>query len=130
MTLGRDDILKADDLPRREVSVPEWGGHVYVRTMTGAQRDALEASMVNGKGGANIDALKNLRARIAALTICDEDGNLIFDEKDIGALSAKSAAALNRVFEVSQDLNSFGDEAIEELAKNSEAARSGASGSG
>ncbi len=32
--LSKEAILSADDLPREIVSVPEWGGQVYVRTMT------------------------------------------------------------------------------------------------
>ena len=39
--LSKDAILAADDLPRETVHVPEWGGDVYVRTMSGTDRDAF-----------------------------------------------------------------------------------------
>ena len=29
------------------VEVPEWGGCIYVRTLTGTERDAFESSVVN-----------------------------------------------------------------------------------
>ena len=41
--LTRDLILKADDIQTREVEVPEWGGTVLIRALTGTERDAYEA---------------------------------------------------------------------------------------
>ena len=38
--LDKAAILTADDLGRREVAVPEWGGTVLIRGLTGAERDA------------------------------------------------------------------------------------------
>ena len=52
----RDSILSADDLPRRAVATPEWPGAdglLFVRTMTGAERDEYETlvySKQNGNG--------------------------------------------------------------------------------
>ena len=43
--LTKDQILKSDDLPSEEVSVPEWGGSVMVRSMTGYERDQFEQSV-------------------------------------------------------------------------------------
>ena len=45
--LSKEAILAADDLPREIVSVPEWGGQVCVRTMTGTDRDAFETSLLS-----------------------------------------------------------------------------------
>ena len=44
--LNREAILAAEDLPRELVEVPEWGGAVYVRALTGAERDQFEASKI------------------------------------------------------------------------------------
>ena len=38
MSLTRHAILEAPDIETREVPVPEWGGTVYLRALTGAQR--------------------------------------------------------------------------------------------
>jgi hypothetical protein len=127
MSLSKTDILGADDLPKQEVSVPEWGGHVWVRTMTGTERDAFEAALLNGQNKAT--NLSNIRARMAVLTVCDDAGDRLFDDADMAALGKKSAAALDRVFAVAQELNHFGDKDVEDLAKNSGAALSGDSGS-
>ena len=43
--LNREAILSSVDLPKELVSVPEWGGDLYVRTLNGTERDAFEASM-------------------------------------------------------------------------------------
>ena len=41
--LTRDEILESEDLATETVSVPEWGGSVIVRALTGTERDAYEA---------------------------------------------------------------------------------------
>ena len=113
--LNREAILQTDDLPRELVQVPEWGGDVYVRTLTGTERDAFEQSMVGKKSKMNLD---NVRARFAVLTICDEAGKRLFADEDAKVLGDKSAAALDRVFAVAQRLNGFSSEDAEDLAKN------------
>ena len=43
--LTKEQMLAADDIKSERVEVPEWGGDVMVRGLTGTQRDAWEASM-------------------------------------------------------------------------------------
>ena len=112
--LNRDSILSSDDLPKELVQVPEWVGDVYVRTLTGTERDAFEQSMVTKKDKPNLD---NVRARFAVLTICDEAGVRLFTDADAKKLGEKSAAALDRVFAVAQRLNGFSSSDVEELGK-------------
>lgn len=131
--LSREQILEAQDLEKELVEVPEWGGAVYVRALTGTERDAFEQSMVEtrtvrkGRKQETVREmrLQNLRARLCALTICDEDGTRLFNDSDVHALGRKSASALNRVFEVAQRLSGLTDEDVEELAGNSEDGQSG-----
>lgn len=125
--LGRDDILAAQDLEKELVTVEAWGGSVYVRALTGAERDAFEASLVNERvvrRGRKSETtretnLANLRARLCALTMCDEEGNRLFSDADVWELGKKSASALNKVFEVAQRLSGLSDDDVEELAGNS-----------
>jgi hypothetical protein len=116
--LTRDAILQAQDLPRELVDVPEWGGSVYVRALTGAERDAFETSIVEQRGKSTKMNLKNIRAKLVALTVVDEEGNRIFSDSDASALGKKSAAALDKVFEVAQRLSGLRPEDVEELSKN------------
>jgi len=120
MSLTKDQILRADDLPREQVDVPEWGGSVFVRTMTGAERDAFEQSIADDSGR----NLANLRARLAVLAVVDADGERLFADSDALSLGNKSAAALSRIFNVAQRLNALTNADVEELEKNSAAGQS------
>jgi len=116
MSLSRDAILSADDLPRQEVDVPEWGGTVFVRSMSGLERDTFETSLTNGKDKSV--NLKNIRARLVCLTAVDDNGERLFADGDEDALGKKSAAALDRIFTVAQKLNGLNSSDVEELAEN------------
>ena len=115
MLLKKSDILNADDSTFELVNVPEWGGVVKVTVMSGFARDRFESSIIGKNGGINS---VNIRAKLAAATIVDEDGNLMFDEKDITKLGTKSCAALDRIFSAAQRLNLITDKDVENLAKN------------
>jgi hypothetical protein len=87
--LTRDQILAAMDQQIEPVDVPEWGGTVYVRNLTGKARDQFEASrfrMVNGKAEL---VHANTRAALLAVSICDAQGQLQFNQKDIELLGEK-----------------------------------------
>ena len=127
--LTRDQILNAQDIQTEEVHVSEWGGTVLVRALDGEERDALEASMIQGKGKNAQVNLKNLRAKLVARSMVDENGKRLFEDGDIPALAKKSAAALNRVYEVAQRLSGITPEDVDELTKNSKPAQSEDSGS-
>ena len=100
-----------------------------MRGLTGKERDALEASMIEGKGKKAEVNLVNLRAKLVARSIVDEDGKRVFEDEDIPALAQKSASALTRVYEVAQRLSGITQEDVDELTKNSGAAQSEGSGS-
>ncbi len=124
MLLTRDAILQADDLVSEVVEVKEWGGSVKVRTLTGAERDAFEQSIVKQRGKDTQMNLRNIRAKLVALTVVDEEGKRLFADSDVGQLGKKSAAALDKIFEVAQRLNGLRQEDVEELSKNSESDQS------
>lgn len=117
--LGKTDILKTDDIKRELVPVPEWGGSVYVKTMTGPERDQFELSCITGKGKNRRMSFENVRATAAAFTICDEKGNRLFQANEVIELGRKSGNALGRVWEVASRLNGLTQEDVEELAGNS-----------
>lgn len=118
--LSRDDILKAEDRKYETIPVPEWGGDVRLRTLTGRERDEFEASTVEtNKKGQQRANLVNIRARLVSLCLVDDDGNRMFTERrDIILLGEKSAAALERVFSKCNEMNGLSDKDVEELAEN------------
>lgn len=124
MLLNRDAILSKNSLRHEDVEVPEWGGVVRVREMTGAERDAWEQSLVGARGRVNIE---NVRARLVARTVVNDAGGRLFSDADADALGALSAVALERVAKVAQRLNRLTEEDLEDAKGNSVAAQSGAS---
>jgi hypothetical protein len=125
--LNRDQILNAKDLRTEPVAVPEWGGEVAVRMLTGTERDAFEASLFVGEGQERRQDMANVRAKLIARTVVGDDGKLVFTEADIAALGEKSAAALDRVFTVAQRINGLGAKDVADLAGNSAPGLSGSS---
>lgn len=114
--LSRDAILGASDLDTEEVEVPEWGGTVLVRGLSGNERDKLEESITkNGKV-----SLDSFSAKLAAASIVDDNGDRMFSQSDVKKLGQKSARALNRVQAAAQRLSRISDEDVAELAGNSE----------
>lgn len=117
--LNHSDILAADDLKTEDVAVPEWGGTVRIKALTGTERDEFEQSLMEVKKDGSVKSQRaNVRARLVAKVIVNEAGELIFNNADIPALGRKSAAALDRVATAAQRLNAFSDADIEELAEN------------
>lgn len=111
--LSKADILGADDRKTKTVDVPEWGGSVTIKTMSGEARDRWEQFILGSDG-----TKENIRAQFAAAIIVDENGDQMFSAADVAALGKKSGAALDRIFSAGQELNRLSDEDVEELAKN------------
>lgn len=120
-SLQRSDILAAQDIEIEQVDVPEWGGSVFVKGLTGAERDRFEGSLVIERGKSRTMNMANFRAKLACLTICDEKGSKLFTEKDVAAMTEKSASALQRIFVVSQKLSRIKEEDVAELTEELEA---------
>jgi len=127
--LSKKQILAAPDIKSELVHVPEWGGDVMVYGMTGSQRDEFEGSIVEMKGATQTLHMQNIRAKLCSLTIRDEDGRRMFDSDEIDELGAKSAQALQRIFEVAQRLSGLTPADVEGLAKNLKSGGNGDSGS-
>jgi hypothetical protein len=61
----------------------------------------------------------NVRARLVAATVCDRDGNLLFTNDDLSAISKKAGCALDRIFAAAAKHNRITPADIEELKKGS-----------
>jgi len=125
MLLNKEQIQSVSDLETLDVDVPEWGGTVRLKSLTGAERDRFEASVVQGQGKNATVNMQNLRAKLVAQSAVGEDGKPLFTEDDANWLGEKSAKALNRLFESAQKLSGLTTEDVKELAGNFTAARSG-----
>ena len=100
-----DKILSSNDRPLRKLHVTDWDADVYVRIMSGNERDAFEAEMIERRGTNGKQNLRGLRASLCVRVMCDEDGVRLFDDADAEELGEKSAAALDQVFDAAQSAN-------------------------
>lgn len=130
--LSRDQILAADDRPSEEIDVPEWGGAVRVRGLSGQGRDEYFASMtvVRKPGERPSMDTANATAKLVARCIVGEDNEPMFTQSDVHALGELSGIALDRVFTVAQRLSGLSEEDMAELGKASEPTPNGSSTSG
>lgn len=123
-----DDILGADDVEVEPVDVPEWGVKVYVRGLTGEERDLYEASLrqfrqrFDGKGQEMVLVQDNARAKLLVKCLVGEDRQRIFTDQQAPALGKKNGKVLDRLYEVAARLSGLSDEVQEELEGNSDAA--------
>ena len=70
------------DTPVEVVEVPEWGGSVRVKTLSGAERDQFESAIVQRNGRNVKQNLLNIRARLVAAALVDENGAALFPSFD------------------------------------------------
>lgn len=122
--LTRDLILAADDLAEEDVECPEWGGTVRIRTLTGTDRDEFEFSLRESRKSGNTMNVKNIRARLVARSVVDDQGHRVFSDADASKLGLKSAAALDRCFDVAARLSGLGEKDVEEMAQDFDPAQS------
>lgn len=113
--LTRDSILNAVDLKTEVVQVPEWGGEVLIKELSGTERDAFEGATYEMD---EKKKFKNIRARLVQKCAVDEDGKLLFEVTDVETLGSKSGAALDRLYSVAARLSGMTKTDVEQLEKN------------
>ncbi|MFJ6729987.1 phage tail assembly chaperone [Streptomyces sp. NPDC091281] len=134
MALSADAILGAEDTQIKTVDVPEWGGEVAVRGLTGMERDAYEASIqqIRPKPDGTREVVfvrDNARAKLLVKCLVDPDGRRLFKDTDAPALGKKNGAVIDRLYDVATELSGMSDAAQDDIEGNSEAAPSGDSSS-
>lgn len=122
--LSREQILEASDVQTVECHVPEWGGSVLVRGLSGSERDRYEQSITIRRGANQEINIQNARAKLVALCVVDSSGAKVFSQSDVSLLGAKSAAALQRIFDAARKVSGLSDEDMDELTEGFENGRS------
>jgi hypothetical protein len=134
--LNRELLLQRDELKIEKVELTR--GHVFVREMTGREKDIWEQSMLKQKASGDKNkaveyetTLEDFRAKLAVVTVCDAEGNLLFEPKDVKTLNKMmSATNIERIVNIAQKLNAITEKDKDEILKNSEAVPDGNSSSG
>lgn len=112
----RQRIEAAQDRDTSSVDVPEWGVVVHVRSMSGDERDDWESSLLDSSGRPK-KSLRGFRVNLVIRCACDAEGTPLFTEKDADWLGGKSAAAIDRIYEVAARLSKITKADEDELAK-------------
>jgi len=134
--LGREELLKKEVLEIVKVEFDN-GDFIFVRQMTGHERDVFERSLVKTIKDSKTQvttyeqATEDFRAKLAVCTVCKEDGNLVFIPQDYNRLSSSmSAKRLETIINKAQEINKISEEDKEGLVKNSGSDLDGSSSSG
>ena len=129
--LSREKLLTKEVLKIEKVKLSK-DEFVYVKEMTGHEREMFENSLMKeirddeGKLVKMEQDRNDFRAKLAVMTLCDEQGGLLLKPEDYQALSeSMSAAKLTKIADAATSLSKISEEDKEELIKNLEAVRDG-----
>ena len=128
--LKRNQLLSKDELKIEKVDLGN-DEFVYVRQMTGREKDRFEQSLMreveDKKGNVTYKrSIEDFRAKLAVNTVCDENGRNLLEPEDYPTLSANmSAAKLGKIVSKAQEINNMGEQAQEETIKNSDTGQTG-----
>jgi hypothetical protein len=115
---AREKLLGAKP-PTETVYIKAIDETFLVRGMTGAERDAFEASCFEGRGKKRDFSMRNLRSKMVAYCVVDEQGHRVFSDEDAVALGNARADVIDRLFGVAQRLSGMKDEDVDELGLSS-----------
>lgn len=118
------DVLNANDVEIQPVDVPEWGGRVYVRTMSADARGEWEDLVFDDAGKPKKD---HFRANLVVVTCCDAAGTLLFRPDQAAALSAKATGPIERLYDAAAKLNKIRKQDVDAEKKDSPAGPGGGS---
>lgn len=112
MGLTAADILGNEDRKIEKVAVPEWGGDVYVRSLSLEESLALNDKV---EAVARNDMPLQMALQAAAF-LCDENGvQLITSDEDIAKLKGRRLPAIVRISKAGNALNNSSSvEAVKE----------------
>lgn len=126
MSKLKEKIRAAQDRKAEKVAVPEWDCELFVKALSGKQREAYEeaTTQVSDEGKVSI-VHADMRAKLLVQCLHEvkEDGtigDLAFEDgpDDRALLSEKSSAVLERLVKLAQQLSGIGQAAEEKIAKN------------
>lgn len=99
------------------VSVPEWGGDVFVREFSGKSRAEIIAFLADKRklGPSEVEAsTSEVFPLVVRISACDDKGELLFDAAEVATLYERSGRALERVAMAAMKLNGLTSEAGKE----------------
>jgi len=114
--LSKEGLLAAQ-LEKEKVEI--LGNFVWVRGMTGTERDQWEQSVLYHQKKSKTESYDQFRASLVARTVCDESGNRLFTDDEIAKVGALPCAIVDKLYSVGARLSAVSQKDEEELGKNS-----------
>lgn len=113
---GKEILETTSDTRKKEINIPDWGGHFVVHEMPGEGREEFEQA-AQGRG----DFKNKVRALTVAWCLRNTDGSMVFDPRDaeqIHAIARKPYRILHQISELAVELSQTTIEALEDAEKN------------
>ena len=121
MLLTKEMLLGIKDTKIETVTVKEWDCDVNLKKLSGGERDIYESWIYKKSNGKTLTDSKDIKAKLIAMCLVDADGNKLLDadkREDLDMLNAKSASALNFIFEKCSEINGMGNDGVDEAKKS------------
>ena len=122
--LGKEGLLAKEKLEIKKVELDK-DTFIFVKELTATEKDQLEQSMVTvdmnqkDKNKAVTTSLSNFKAKIVALSVCNEKGEPLLQFTDYKTLGDNmSSKRMEIIAEAAQSLNKITKEDQEEIIKN------------
>jgi len=117
VALSKDAIFAVNDSDAHEVDVPEWGGSILLRTMTGKQRNDYE-HWATTQSKAKVPDYRGIRERLIICCAVTEDGKPLFTEGDLSKLAEKNSEVIDRLHTKCRVICGMDEDAVEDAVKN------------
>lgn len=131
--LTKEQIINFDDgvFDIHFEDVPEWTtegketAQVGILSFNGNERERFDRWLAE-KSDVDVKTSKvktlppNVKEEILVRTLCDSNRTLLFARADVKSLGEKHHAVIDRLAQRAQEINGYGDAAIENAEENSE----------
>jgi hypothetical protein len=121
MVLTTEQIKAAAKLIIESVDVPEWGGTLLVKMLSGKEKAAFYLAQSIARKANDDQPVDNYQARFCVAVLCDEQGNRLYQDDQADELGdlPSSGVIIERIYDKARKLNCMFTEAEEEQLKNS-----------
>lgn len=111
-TLNRKDLLKRKKLEPVPVDLPD--GRVFVRIMTAGEKEQYERLCQDKTSGFE----NNIRASLVLFTLCDQQGNLMFNPDELNLIADMPMPMIKPIFEAALSANGMAKDSVDKAEKN------------
>jgi hypothetical protein len=118
-SITRDDLLAARPTPR-PVTIPELGGQVWIRPLSGLERDAFEEHQYQRR---RAGSAPNFRGGLVVRTLVTESGERVFADADEEIVGKLDGAVLDRITEAASKASGYTEKDVQALGEDSSASR-------